>query len=124
MSTRNRNFVTAFADLFYRQRRVREAFEEFVAENYIQHNPGLSDGREAAIVALTPLFSRTDMQFNIKRILVDGDHAAIHLHAISPERPRGTAVVDVFRLERGKIVEHWDVLQAVPPESKNSHPMF
>jgi predicted SnoaL-like aldol condensation-catalyzing enzyme len=124
MINRNRAIVTSFADLFYRERRVREAFEGFVADKYVQHNPGIADGREAAIEALTPLFSRADMQFNVKRILVDGDYAAIHLHAIAPDTPRGTAVVDLFRLEGGKIVEHWDVLQSVPPESKNPHPMF
>lgn len=124
MSNRNRTIVTTFADLFYRQRKVREAFEGFVADNYVQHNPNIADGREAAIVALTPLFSRTDMQFNIRHILVDGDHAAIHLHAIAPDMPRGTSVVDMFRLEGGRIVEHWDVLQPVPAESKNPHPMF
>ena len=124
MTNQNRAIVTAFADLFYRERRVREAFEGFVADDYVQHNPGIADGREAAIVALTPLFSRTDMQFKVKLILVDGDHAAIHLHAIAPDTPRGTAVVDLFRLQGGKIVEHWDVLQPIPPESKNPHPMF
>jgi predicted SnoaL-like aldol condensation-catalyzing enzyme len=124
MNNRNRAIVTSFADLFYNQRKVREAFEGFVAENYIQHNPNIADGREAAIVALTPLFSRTDMQFKIRRILVDGEHAAIHLHALSPDMPRGTSVVDMFRLEGGRIVEHWDVLQPVPPDSKNPHPMF
>ena len=124
MINQNRAIVTSFADLFYRERRVREAFEGFVADDYVQHNPGIADGREAAIVALTPLFSRTDMQFKVKLILVDGDHAAIHLHAIAPDTPRGTAVVDLFRLQGGKIVEHWDVLQLIPPESKNPHPMF
>ncbi len=124
MSSRNRQIVTTFADLFYNQRKVRDAFEGFVAEHYTQHNPNIADGREAAIAALTPLFSRTDIQFKIRRILVDGDHAAIHLHAISPDTPRGTSVVDMFRLEGGHIVEHWDVLQPVPAESKNPHPMF
>jgi predicted SnoaL-like aldol condensation-catalyzing enzyme len=124
MNNRNRQIVTSFADLFYRQRKVREAFEGFVAENYTQHNPNIADGREAAIAALTPLFNRTDLQFNIRHILVDGNQAAIHLHAISPDTPRGTSVVDMFRLEGGRIVEHWDVLQPVPAESKNAHPMF
>jgi len=37
---------------------------------------------------------------------------------------RGSAVADIFRLEDGKVVEHWDVLQPVPESAANDHPMF
>ena len=95
-----------------------------VGEPYIQHNPNILDGREAAIEMLEPKFSPATASFAVKRILVDGDLAAIHLHArLSTEYPGG-AVVDMFRLEDNKIVEHWDVLQPVPTECVNPHPMF
>jgi predicted SnoaL-like aldol condensation-catalyzing enzyme len=45
------------------------------------------------------------------------------LHKTSPE-DRGTAAADIFRLEEGKVVEHWDVLQPVPESAANDHPMF
>jgi predicted SnoaL-like aldol condensation-catalyzing enzyme len=38
--------------------------------------------------------------------------------------PRGAAVVDIFRLENGLIVEHWDVLQPVPENTVSKNPMF
>jgi predicted SnoaL-like aldol condensation-catalyzing enzyme len=124
--TGNREIITRFADLFYRQRKVDEAFSTYVAPDYIQHNPGLADGREAAIVALRPLFARQDHSFAIERILVDGDLAAIHVRVTSPTPPgtKGAAVVDLYRLVGGKIVEHWDVIQLVPEKSANAHPMF
>lgn len=53
----NRAIVEDFARLFYTERDVRQAFEKHVAPDYIQHNPGIADGREAAIRALTPMFS-------------------------------------------------------------------
>jgi predicted SnoaL-like aldol condensation-catalyzing enzyme len=41
----------------------------------------------------------------------------------TPDDP-GTVAADFFRLENGKVVEHWDVLQPFPEESANPHPMF
>ena len=120
----NRAMVEDFANIFYDKKNVREAFMKYVTEDYIQHNPGLPDGREAAIEMLEPKFSSPLSTFSVKRILVDGDLAAIHLHGkMSPDHPGG-AVVDIFRIKDKKIVEHWDVLQAIPTESVNPHPMF
>ena len=120
----NRLIVEAFADLFYRQKHVRKAFMEYCAEIYIQHNPTILDGREAAIEMLEPKFSNPEASFDIKRILVDGDLAVIHLHGKMNKTALGGAVADIYRLENGKIVEHWDVLQPVPENAVNPHPMF
>ena len=64
------------------------------------------------------------MSLDIKRAIADGDIVATHsLLKTSPE-DRGTAAADFFRLEDGKIVEHWDVLQTIPAESRNDNGMF
>lgn len=47
-----------FCDLFYRQKRVREAFETYVAADYIQHSADMAQGRDAAIATLEPMFAR------------------------------------------------------------------
>jgi predicted SnoaL-like aldol condensation-catalyzing enzyme len=121
----NRQIVERFIDLFYRQGRVREAFETYVHEDYIQHNPLAPDGRAAAIAALEPYFaSQPDAVREVHRIIVDGDLAAIHVRSRQNPQDRGFAIVDILRLENGKIVEHWDVIQAVPEQSANPHPMF
>jgi predicted SnoaL-like aldol condensation-catalyzing enzyme len=121
----NREIVERFIDLFYRQGRVREAFETYVREDYIQHNPLAPDGRAAAIAALEPYFaSQPDAVREVHRIIVDGDLAAVHVRARANPQDRGFAIVDILRLENGKIVEHWDVIQAVPEQSANPHPMF
>jgi len=124
LTERNRRIVLDFVDLFYRQRRVREAFEKHVGEPYVQHNPNIADGREAAVVALTPKFSEPQARFDVQRVLVDGDLAAVHLHARLTPDARGGAVADLYRLADGKIVEHWDILQPVPADCVNPHPMF
>lgn len=120
----NRQIVEEFVEIFYHQKNIRKAFEEFVVEDYIQHNPNIPDGRDAAIEFLEPKFSNPSAIFDVKRILVDGDLAMVHLHGRMSVNVLGGAVADIFRLENGKIVEHWDVLQPIPENSINPHPMF
>ena len=120
----NRAIVTDFARLFYTERDVPRAFETYVAQDYIQHNPGVADGRDAAVAALAPMFIEPGREFRIKQILVDGDMAVIHVHAIPAPGERGASVFDMYRLADGKIVEHWDAIQPVPETSANAHPMF
>ncbi|HET6824818.1 MAG TPA: nuclear transport factor 2 family protein [Amnibacterium sp.] len=121
--TDSRELMTDFARLFYTERDPRAAFARYVAPDYIQHNPGLPDGPEAAVEGLEPKFRAGGARFEIQRILVDGDLAVVHVKASRPGAP-DTAVADFYRIEDGRIVEHWDVLQAVPASSANAHPMF
>lgn len=124
LTERNRAIVTAFARQFYGARDVAGAFHRYVAPDYVQHNPGIADGRDAAIAALAPMFAAPGSRFDVKRILVDGDMAVIHLHGRSGSIGAGGAVADIYRLRDGRIVEHWDVLQPVPAAAANPHPMF
>jgi predicted SnoaL-like aldol condensation-catalyzing enzyme len=121
---RNRTIVMRFADILYREKDVRRAFNDFVVSDYVQHNPGIADGRAAAVASLEPLFSTPGATFVVKRIVVDGDLAIIHLFGRGDPATAGGAVADIYRLKDGKIVEHWDVIQPMPKSSKNPHPMF
>jgi predicted SnoaL-like aldol condensation-catalyzing enzyme len=123
MNADNREIVHDFAEIFYHERDVRRAFEKHVSDHYIQHNPTMEDGREAAIVALHDKFSHPNARFEIKKILVDGDLAVVHVRAF-PMGGKEASVADFFRLSDGKIVEHWDVLQLVPETAQNSNGMF
>lgn len=121
---RNRGIVHDFARLFYTERDVPAAFAAHVAPDYIQHNPTIADGRQTAVDALTEKFATEGARFDVQRILVDGDLALIHIKASFPGRPVA-AVADIYRLEDGKVVEHWDVLQPMPDgQPQNAHPMF
>lgn len=121
---RNRAIIGDFARIFYAEKNVRRAFMTYVVPDYIQHNPGIADGRDAAIAALEPMFSKAGASFDVKRIIVDGDYAVIHLHGRADPASAGGAVADIYRLKDGRIVEHWDVLQPMPATAANPHPMF
>ena len=122
-TAKNRAAFLQFADLYYGQHKTREAFERFVAEDYIQHNPNAKDGREAAIALLATLMAKPTVKMDVRRILVDGDYAVVHLiGSQGPEDP-GTAIMNIFRMKDGIIVEHWDVWQPVPKATASGRPM-
>jgi predicted SnoaL-like aldol condensation-catalyzing enzyme len=62
--------------------------------------------------------------FRFQTIHRRGDLVVVHSHLTRKPGDRGMAVMDVFRLENGKIVEHWDVMQEVPETAFKSNTMF
>lgn len=102
-----------------------EAAAKNFGPRYIQHNPGAADGPEgfkAFIGFLKEKFP--DYRSTIKRVLADGDYVILHVHNVPTPGARGAAIMDIFRLENGKVVEHWDVRQDVPEKSANTNTMF
>jgi predicted SnoaL-like aldol condensation-catalyzing enzyme len=124
LTERNRAIVTDFANIFYTQRDPRAAMMKHVVPDYIQHNPRAADGRDAAIALLVPLFGAPGATFEVKRIIVDGDLAVIHVHGRPDPKAAGVAAIDIYRLKNGKIVEHWDAVQPITPSGVNPHPFF
>jgi predicted SnoaL-like aldol condensation-catalyzing enzyme len=126
----NTAVVLAFLDTAFNKHEVEQAFKLYVGPYYRQHNPHVADGIEPAITLLTHLTRETypELREEVKRTVAQGDLVAVHAHFTHTAAERagsgGEAVVDIFRLEHGKIVEHWDVVEAVPGESANDNTMF
>lgn len=117
--------VEHFSQLFFIEKKPVEAYARWVAPDYVQHNPIATDGRDAAIKALGPIFAANpELKVDIKRIVGDGTHVAVHYHSVMKPGSKGFAAVDLFRVKDCRIVEHWDVIQAMPETSANPHPMF
>ena len=121
----NKRIVREWNDLAINQRKPEEAVAKYLGPNYRLHNPGAADGAEPFIAAVNG-FAQTFPEFRMepKRIIAEGDIVVLHSHLIREPGDRGRAVVDIFRLENGKIVEHWDVVQEVPETSANNNTMF
>ena len=100
-----------------------DVLDNYLVENYIQHNPGVADGREALKKALEIWFKDAPKEkIDIQHIGADCDFVYIHLK--SKQGNKTLSVIDIFKIEGNKVVEHWDVIQEVPAKSANPHPMF
>ena len=115
----------ALLDMAFNQKNYVDAFERYVGPYYRQHNPTVADGKDALIASLRQwLPANPDLHYEFKHVYSDGDHVIVHSLVTLNRQDRGMAVVDIFRLERGKIVEHWDVAQPVPETALNDNTMF
>jgi predicted SnoaL-like aldol condensation-catalyzing enzyme len=120
-----KEMVTAFYRMVFYDHKVADAFKTYVGASYRQHNPLVPDGIEPSVAFLSKRFETNPQAINeIKRVIADGDLVAVHVHSRSNDADRGRAIVDIFRVEDGKIVEHWDVIQPVPENAQNTNTMF
>ena len=63
-------------------------------------------------------------RYEVKKVIAEGDLVVLHLHGMNGPNPHGESVVDIFRIEDGKVVEHWDVIQPIPESADNANTMF
>ena len=120
----NKQVVRAFYEAALNTKDA-EAAARYLGPKYVQHNPSAADGAaglKAFIQFLREKFPQSRNE--IKRVFADGDHVILHVHSIREPNTRGRAIVDIFRLENGKIVEHWDAVQDIPEKAANDNGMF
>lgn len=129
---KNTEVVLAFLDGVFNKHQVKESFDKYVSPPYTQHQPKVGDGIEAGVKGLTWLTTTKypALRIEVKRSAAQGDLVFVHLKQIRDEADQksglGLAVVDIFRLEKGRIVEHWDVVEDVadPATAANKNGMF
>lgn len=122
----NKQTVIAFYNQAINEKNY-EAAAQYLGDKYIQHNPTATDGAEGLRGFIDFLRAQFPQQHNeIKHAYADGDFVILHVHSVREPGTRGRAIIDVFRLEDRKVVEHWDVIQDIPDpaEAKNQNGMF
>jgi predicted SnoaL-like aldol condensation-catalyzing enzyme len=124
----NKALVMKFEELTFEKKDVTAAVL-LLADNYKQHNPGIPDGKEGFVngVGGYLLKQNPNLILQRKRIIAEDDLVVVHSFGkfdSTSQTERGVAVIDIFRIENGKIVEHWDVVQPIPEQSANSNTMF
>ena len=122
---KNKQVAIAFYNMIFNEHKVEEAFKLYSVPEYKQHNPYAATGAQAAIDFLGPYMKQNpESKGEIKHVIAEGNLVAIHNHVTQNPKDLGRAVVDIFRIENGKVVEHWDVVQSVPEKSANNNTMF
>ncbi|XOV79416.1 MAG: ester cyclase [Aestuariibacter sp.] len=122
----NKRLVVDFYNEVILQARHRE-IDNYIGEQYIQHNPNLPDGKDplrSFLQRLNPESIAKSPSGKIIRAIAEGDLVVLHVEYFNWPTNRGGAVMDIFRVDEGKIVEHWDVIQAIPETFANDNTMF
>ena len=120
----NKQTVLAFYEAGLNQKDFAAA-SKYLGPYYKQHNPNAADGIEGFRNFVNYLKEKVPTSHSdIRQAFADGDFVILHVHKTTGPTDRGVAIVDIFRLEQGKIVEHWDVTQAIPEKTASGNPMF
>ena len=114
--------LEAFATLF--NRRDYAAAERFWSSDYIQHSAHIALGR-AGLFDLIRAAPDT-LRYENQLIVAEGDYVIAHGRFSGNGRSAAWIAADILRIENGRLVEHWDVLQdeATEAESLSGLPMF
>ena len=121
----NTKLVRDFYEMAFNDHQPTKAARLYLGSTYIQHNPHVPNGPEAFYTYFEGYFKKyPKARATIHRTVAQGPWVMLHVHFQQDPMDVGSAVVDLFRLENGKIVEHFDVIQPVVAKTANGNTMF
>ena len=104
---------------------VDAAYSRFVGAGFKHHNSFFEGSAEALRAGMKENAKQNPAKvLEVKRVIAEGDFVVTHSHVKQNPNDLGAAVVHIFRFENGKIVELWDLGQAVPEKAPNENGMF
>lgn len=111
-------FTAAFVD------HDPEAARQLITPDYIQHNPQVPTGADG-LIGLIPLVAESGMTATTHRVITEGDLVVLHNTYDNADAfgAASLAAFDIFRVEDGKVAEHWDNLQPIPETTASGRGM-
>jgi predicted SnoaL-like aldol condensation-catalyzing enzyme len=106
-------------------RNINEAYAIYVASGMRHHNayfPGDAESLKKGMIDAHTKFP--DTSIDVKYAIEEGDLVAVYSNVIMKPNGPSVAVVHMFRFADNKIIEMWDVGQAVPDKSPNENGLF
>lgn len=103
----------------------KKAIDQFIGDEYIQHNPDVADGTKGFIEYFDRMQAEyPDKTIEFVRCIAEGNLVSLHTHQTWPGNDE-YVTMDFFRFDnKGKIVEHWDAMQQIPKISANNNTMY
>jgi predicted SnoaL-like aldol condensation-catalyzing enzyme len=123
----NRELIRGFVDSILIGGQIEKLSHFVDADSYTEHNPGLTDGIASLHAALTVRMPRDGITLRYDRrhrLLAEGNFVLSVCEGFRDDNH--TSFYDLYRIADGKIVEHWDTTETVPPQSewKNENGKF
>ena len=122
----NKTLVRSFVDDILVNGRMEKLADYFCGDAYVQHNPQIADGLSGLGAALQALAKQgITMKYDrVHRVLGSGNLVLVASEGSFGSKP--VAFYDLFRVAEGKIAEHWDTIETIPPRSewKNQNGKF
>jgi predicted SnoaL-like aldol condensation-catalyzing enzyme len=124
MPENKKDMAVAFLELAS-SGKVREAYKQFVGAEFRHHNPFFEGSAESLRAGMEENARQNPNKIlEVKRAIAEGDFVVVHSHVRQNPGDLGGAVVHIFRFEKDRIVELWDLGQPVPEKSPNQYGMF
>jgi predicted SnoaL-like aldol condensation-catalyzing enzyme len=100
------------------------AVDEFFSQEFIQHNPTIADG-PAGVKALVQMLASQGVpkqKIELKHVIAEGD--VVVLHSRYEMAGAEWRFIDIYRVENGKLAEHWDAMMQMPGVRANTSSIF
>ena len=123
MTTNNKQIVTTAYQRIFGDFDV-SAVDEYMSKNFIQHNPTTPDGPEGVKQLVQMLVSQgvPKQAVEFKHVIADGDIVIVHSrYEMAGKEWR---FIDIYRVENGKLAEHWDAMMQMPDTRAHNNPLF
>ena len=110
----NKELVIEFIDKVFNAHDLSR-LDEFMREDYKQHSIGVKDGREGFREFAEDFFTQEPFM-DVKQVFESDNDTVAVFFKCNFKAGHSAKVVDMYRIEDGKLAEHWDVVQLLPDD--------